>query len=386
MNHTVAVEPDLAFKRQILGLDAHDLTSCYQCGTCSVVCPISTDDNPFPRKEMVWTQWGLKDRVMNDPAIWQCHQCQLCTTYCPRDAKPANVMAALREYSIGYHAFPAVLGKWVGDPRYLPLLFGLPVVLLLVVLAMAGTLTRLPEGEIIYRKFIPFIYVEAVYVIAVVLALIAGVVGAVRFWRGAMRTFADTNGGSAPIWDDAGAVVGDVFTHSEFSKCIDNRVGERPTYKTHVPRSHLAVFFGFAGLFATTTGLFIGIYWFDFFPPMSQTHPLKMLGNVSGIAVVAAALVFIYRRLVDKEKAGKTTYTDWLFVVVLLLVAATGFLCQITRIADLPTIAYPMYFVHLVLIFFLLVYSPYTKFAHVYYRPTAMLIARHLQGRRRAAA
>ena len=50
MNQTVAVQPDLEFKRTVLGLDAGDLGACYQCGTCSVVCPISTDDDPFPRK------------------------------------------------------------------------------------------------------------------------------------------------------------------------------------------------------------------------------------------------------------------------------------------------------------------------------------------------
>lgn len=113
MNQTVAVQPDLEFKRIALGLDAGDLSACYQCGTCSVVCPISTDDDPFPRKEMVWTQWGLKERLMHDPAIWLCHQCQLCSTYCPREAKPANVMAALREYSVGFHAFPRFLGRWL---------------------------------------------------------------------------------------------------------------------------------------------------------------------------------------------------------------------------------------------------------------------------------
>ena len=61
MPETTLLEPDLEFKRQILGLGAHDLTACYQCGTCSVVCPISTPENPFPRKEMVWVQWGLRE-------------------------------------------------------------------------------------------------------------------------------------------------------------------------------------------------------------------------------------------------------------------------------------------------------------------------------------
>jgi len=89
----VLIQPDLEFKRQIMGLDSHDLSSCYQCGTCSAVCPISTADNPFPRKEMVWVQWGLKERVLSNPSIWLCHQCGVCNAYCPRGAQPANLMA-----------------------------------------------------------------------------------------------------------------------------------------------------------------------------------------------------------------------------------------------------------------------------------------------------
>ncbi|MGA8156979.1 MAG: quinone-interacting membrane-bound oxidoreductase complex subunit QmoC [Rhodoplanes sp.] len=386
MNQTVAIQPDLAFKRAILGLDAGDLTACYQCGTCSVMCPVSTDDDPFPRKEMIWTQWGLKDRLMHDPAIWLCHQCQLCSTYCPREAKPANVMAALREYSVAFHAFPRFLGEWVNKPRYLPLLLGFPVVVLLIVLAMNGTLTELPKGKIIFRAFIPFIYVETVFIIAVAFALIAGVVGAARYWRGALQASDGAEGAMASVPGAAWTVLRDILLHREFNKCIEKRVGDRPSYKTHVPLSHMAVFFGFGGLFITTMGLAIGIYVFDFFPPMSQSHPLKILGNVSGVAVIIACLVFLLRRAIDKEKAGKTTYNDWLFVTVLLLVAATGFLAQITRAAELPGVAYPTYFVHLVLVFFLLAYSPYSKFAHVFYRPAAMLIARYREARNRAAS
>src|SRR6185503_20698444 len=105
------VAPDLEFKNRILGLGGHDLTSCYQCGTCSVVCPISTEEDPFPRKEMVWVQWGLKARLLADPTVWTCHQCAICNTYCPRDAKPADMMAALRDYSITHYAVPGFMGE-----------------------------------------------------------------------------------------------------------------------------------------------------------------------------------------------------------------------------------------------------------------------------------
>ena len=79
MSETLVIQPDLEFKSQILGRGAHDLTACYQCGTCSIVCPISTPENPVPRKEMVWVQWGLKDLALSNSSIWACHDCAICT-------------------------------------------------------------------------------------------------------------------------------------------------------------------------------------------------------------------------------------------------------------------------------------------------------------------
>ena len=61
MGQATLVQPNLDFKSRIMSSGAHDLSSCYQCGTCSVVCPLATPENPFPRKEMIWVQWGLKE-------------------------------------------------------------------------------------------------------------------------------------------------------------------------------------------------------------------------------------------------------------------------------------------------------------------------------------
>jgi quinone-modifying oxidoreductase subunit QmoC len=102
---------------------------------------------------------------------------------------------------------------------------------------------------------------------------------------------------------------------------------------------------------------------------------VKILGNLSGLAVIVAVVVFAYRRIADQDKAGKSTYSDWLFLSILLLTTLTGFLCEMLRLVAAPGLAYPAYVVHLALIFFLLVYIPYSKFAHLVYRTTAMLHA-----------
>jgi quinone-modifying oxidoreductase subunit QmoC len=364
------IEPDLDFKKAILGLGAHDLTACYQCGTCSVVCPISTEDEPFPRKEMVWVQWGLKDRLMADPTVWMCHQCAICDSYCPRDAKPADVMAAVRDYSVRHYAMPHFMGQAVNDPKFLPFLFAFPALILITALAVMGHLSRLPEGPIVFSKFLPVPVVESIFVLFVGFAIVAAIAGGVRYWKAIGKYRAENDRLTPP--KGLLATLSDIFVHRKFKRCEEDRAGSRATHKEHLYATHAMIFYGFLGLVLTTTSVGIGIYAFGYLTPWPVWHPVKILGNVSGIGVIAASMVFLYRRLKD-EKAGKSTYSDWLFLTILALTTITGFMSEIIRLANIPALAYWTYFIHLILIFFLLVYLPYSKFAHLAYRFVAML-------------
>jgi quinone-modifying oxidoreductase subunit QmoC len=366
------IETDLDWKKRIIGLDAPDLSLCYQCGTCTAVCPMSEADNPFPRKEMVWVQWGLKERALGNASIWLCHQCGTCNTYCPRDAKPSNVMAALRDDSIAHYAVPAFMGRALGHPRYLPLLFAIPAVILLAVLGWLGHLGSLPEGRIVFSKLVPILAIEVIFLASIGLAALGAIAGGVKYWRAMSAAAGAGRDGGGPGRALLPTIV-DILRHRRFARCTEAPAGNRPTHKEYFHHTHLLVFYGFLGLVATTTSVGIGIYAFGYLTPWPFWHPVKILGNLSGAAVIAAVAVFLVRRIADGRRAGKSTYSDWLFLTVLGLTTLTGFLCQWLRLAEVRALAYPMYVVHLVLIYFLLVYIPYSKFAHLVYRTVAML-------------
>src|SRR3984893_17607817 len=283
-------------------------------------------------------------------------------------------MAALRDYSIGYYAVPDFMGRWLEARRHLLLLFLIPAVILLTMVAWSGNLALLPRGEVIFAKFIPDFTIEVVYSIAVGLAIIGGALGGLGYWNAMSRSLAPPTKKPKPFSRFV-ALMQEILQHRQFATCTEARAGTKETHKEHLWRTHLLVFYGFLGLVITTTSVWIGQLFFNYYEPYPLWHPVKILGNVSGVAVTGALAVFFVHRIVDGSKAGKNTYSDWLFLSILALTVLTGYANEALRLADLRYAAYPMYFIHLVLVFFLLVYFPYSKFAHLVYRTAAMLFA-----------
>jgi quinone-modifying oxidoreductase subunit QmoC len=109
---------------------------------------------------------------------------------------------------------------------------------------------------------------------------------------------------------------------------------------------------------------------------------MKWIGNVSAIGLILGILLVISNRVKNKEKVGGGSYFDWLLILVIAGVAFTGFFSEVFRLADaeaqadLGILAYPTYFSHLVLVFFLFAYAPFSKMAHMFYRATAMVFGK----------
>ena len=373
MPQATLVVPDLQFIKEVKAFGGDTLKKCFQCATCSVVCNLSPKDRPFPRKEMIWTQWGLKDRLAHDPDVWLCHHCNDCSKYCPRGAKPGDVLSALRHMAILNHAFPRFLAQMVGDPKFLPVVFAIPVLLLLLLMSAAGTL-HIPEGEIIYRKFIPqWPVVDVLFPLTALWAVICSAVGVQRLWTGFQEGNPRTRIHEKLSISDFFSrhifpTIFDILKHSKFKECVVNRARYL---------AHLNILWGFILLAITTTCVAAGVYIFGQQTPYSLGNPIKWIGNIGAIVLIVGSFLAIGHRLSRDEDAGKGTYFDWLFLLVVLFTGITGLLTEILRLADIAGVAYPLYFIHLTFVWFLFAYLPFSKFAHLLYRTTALVYARY---------
>ena len=70
------------------------LKLCYQCGTCTAVCPWNKVRDFIVRRIMHQGQLGLID--FEDEDIWLCATCNSCVKQCPRGVEIVDVMRALR--------------------------------------------------------------------------------------------------------------------------------------------------------------------------------------------------------------------------------------------------------------------------------------------------
>lgn len=378
------VEPDLDFVNEVLTSGGESLKKCFQCGTCSVVCNLAPDQNPFPRQEMIWAQWGLSKLLLADPNLWLCHQCSDCTASCPRGARPGDVLNAIRKKVIASLAFPSFMGKALADPLYWPALFLFPALVILGTMIGTGHWPIPQEAELKFSSMITHVQLNVIFPFFSGLAALAFLIGVYRLLQGAVVSPLTWLKGldQRKMFTAVKDVVIKIALHKDFEECEVNRWRRL---------AHLLVFYAFGGLLLTTVLAIFVLVAYDYkeyLPavlqinlgeyPMNMSHPVKWLGNLSAAALILGSGLMIINRL--KLGAGgdlASSAFDLFFLLIVFGVGITGLLAQLLRFAELPAFAFPTYFLHLVLVFSLLIYSPYSKFAHFVYRTVALILIRY---------
>lgn len=383
MAETTTLDPDLGFIKEVSQLGGGDLKKCYQCATCSVACKISPDNKPFPRKEMIAASWGLKDRLVADYDVWLCHNCGDCTTLCPRGAKPGDVMGAIRAYAVKAYSKPKFLGDWVNDPSKIPLLLAIPAVLIIVfgfilnaVFGSAFNTTFLnfsPHDAVIaHSHFIHTTLVDVIMIPAFFFAIGVFAFGLKNFLNDIHQQAILTGKAENKPLEMGGFIRGlirtlpTILTHKKFDECGENK--DRST-------AHLLVLFSFIGLFIVTNIFFVALYVFQEHGPYSQMNPVKWLANIAGVALIVGSVLLIQKRRAKIDQYS--AYKDWYLLGLVLLLGVSGMGAELTRLAGWAGVSYGVYFIHLLLVFALFAYTPFSKLAHLVYRTVAMSYAEY---------
>jgi quinone-modifying oxidoreductase subunit QmoC len=76
------------------------IRACIQCGTCSGSCPVANYMDYTPRRIIGMIRSNLKDEVLASNTFWYCASCYQCTVRCPAQIDIAELMYALKRYSI----------------------------------------------------------------------------------------------------------------------------------------------------------------------------------------------------------------------------------------------------------------------------------------------
>ena len=76
------------------------IQACIQCGTCSGTCPVADFMDNTPRQLIALIRADFKDEVLASNTFWYCASCYHCTVRCPKTIDIAELMYALKRYSM----------------------------------------------------------------------------------------------------------------------------------------------------------------------------------------------------------------------------------------------------------------------------------------------
>jgi quinone-modifying oxidoreductase subunit QmoC len=176
-------------------------------------------------------------------------------------------------------------------------------------------------------------------------------------------------------------IVDQIFTHKKWKDCGDETDSDKQKFW-----GHLILFWSFVALLVVTSTVAFGhwggkvIDWVAWMghTPLHLLNPIKILANIGAIGLVVGLSLLTYRRMNQDPEKRASSYYDWYLLIVIWAVTLTGIFSQIFRLMDVATLAYPVYYIHLVTVWMLIAYLPWSKFGHLVYRTAALIYARRI--------
>jgi quinone-modifying oxidoreductase subunit QmoC len=355
------VDPDLLTDLKRFG-DV-PIEACFNCGNCTAVCPLSTDETPFPRNNIRRIQVGLKEDILHSPDPWLCYYCGDCSATCPREAEPAEAQMTLRRWLTAQYDWTGLGRLFYTSPAWE--VISVLLTALLVILAFVVFHGPMVTGQVELNTFAP------VGMIHLLDWIMAGLLSFFLLTNAArMYYFIIVKGTGIRIpltlyVTEAWLLAYNFVTQERFSKC-DNK-------RTWI--NHLILVSGYVTMLVLI--LFL-LPWFQTDNLYPVWHPQRWVGYYATAALIYGAVAALWGRVKKINQIHRFSHlSDWLFPVLLLIGAITGILVHLFRYMGLPLATYTIYVFHLSMMVPMLVLEvPFGKWAHLTYRPLAIYFQR----------
>jgi len=368
MSEARLITIDRDFLNNITSLGGVGINKCYQCGTCTAICPISDTLSISFRKTIKYTQLGLKEKVLSDVTPWLCYACGECSETCPKDAKPGEIMAALRRYlTLKY--------DWTGFSKLLYLSKKAEIISVIILSLITAFIIYLLKGPVILTTTKLKIFAPP-YIVAwsnLIVFAILSIILIISIYRSYKMVMSDVfPKPKIPLKTYIIEFIKIIPTHF-FTQKLRTLCRKRESYYI----IHLLLFYGYAVIFLhhITRHMLI--------PLIAPTiHPDELISRIIGLSAFCALFIgssiAIYGRSVKSQVHWSYSHsTDWMFIILLWLTSITGLLIEVFRYFNLPLPTYIVFSLHLMFVVPLLVLEvPFAKWSHLAYRPFAIYFFR----------
>jgi ferredoxin len=355
---TTRVDPNFLYELKEFG--AEGIEKCFNCGNCTAICPLATDEYPFPRNIIRRIQLGQKTRLTQQLDPWLCYYCGDCSETCPKGAEPGETMMAARRWLTAQYDWTGLSKKLYTSKTWA--IGALVVGAILVILLAALLHGPLATQQVELNTFAP---VEMIHVADLILAGVLAFFLLSNLFRMFIFTFREGNKLKLPplavFISEGWKLAYHTLTQARFSKCK----GKRRWI------SHLILVFGYGSMFVLIVAF---LSWFQTDNIYPLYHPQRWVGYLAALAIIYGAGDALWGRIKKEHQAHHYSHlSDWLFLILLILLAVSGLLISTFRYLGLPMATYYTYVVHLVIMMMLYIcIGPMGKWAHLLYRPFAV--------------
>ncbi len=355
--------------REFKAYGAVGVEKCFNCGNCTAICPLASDEYNFPRDVIRRVQIGQRERLTEGLDPWLCYYCGDCSITCPKGAEPGETMMAARRWLTAQYDWTGLARKFYTSLTWE--LGSIALLGLLVVWIITMFHGPLVTDRVELNTFAPLHIVHlADWIMAGMLVFFIATNVLRMYWL-TMRKI----GQPIPLklyFTEAWQLLLHAVTQKRWSECAGEEADEKGRKSKRTSWIiHMLLASGY-GLMLVLIVFFLSWFQTDNLYPLY--HPQRWLGYYATIVLLLGAGWALWGRIKKEAEMHRFSHpSDWIFPILLLVVTLTGILQHAFRYWGWPLATYYTYVIHLSFTAPMLILEvPFGKWAHLYYRPLAI--------------